>query len=170
MRLRLTLVVFALLLAAPPAVHAQNDRDARRAEQQARRDSLEAEVVRRFIGKLGRDLKLNAEDRTRMERVLTSSGERRRQLMDATDDLRSRLYRALRDDDTPPAEFTRLLSEHASLRQREHELWQQDQQALAQILSPRQRTHFLLAWADFQDSLREIVSRRMRQDDDEHRH
>ena len=33
------------------------------------------------------------------------------------------------------------------------------------MLDPRQRTQFLLAWARFQDDMREIIARRMREQD-----
>jgi hypothetical protein len=80
--------------------------------------------------------------------------------------LRGRIYRAARNPATSDAEFMRLLSEHEALRAREHDLWGRDQEQLAGILNPRQRAQFLLAWAHFQDDMRDILSRRMRQQRD----
>src|SRR5690606_35224833 len=64
---------------------------------------------------------------------------------------------------TADAEFVQLLADYDALRGREHELWRREQAELAAILSPRQRSQFLLAWARFQDDMREILARRMRE-------
>jgi hypothetical protein len=162
------LVIAAVLLLAPVAGHAQQtgtDQE-RRAAFEARRDSLEAEVVQKFVRRLGRELKLSATQQAQTEQVLRQSGLQRRELSRASMQLRGSIYRAARRDDTPDAEFIRLLGEHETLRVREHDLWRRDQEQLARILNPRQRAQFILSWAHFQDDMRDILSRRMREQSD----
>jgi hypothetical protein len=161
------LLLAACLLVLPVAAQAQQtDAERQRQAQEARRDSLEAEVVQKFVRRLTRDLQLNAAQRAQTERVLGESGVQRRELSRASMRLRGRIYRAARNPATTDAEFLRLLSEHEALRAREHDLWGRDQEQLAGILNPRQRAQFLLAWAHFQDDMRDILSRRMRQQGD----
>lgn len=164
--MRRILIGLVLLLASAPAVvHAQqtgSDQE-RRALEQARRDSLEAEVVHRFVRHLARDLELTDVQRGQVEGVLRESGVRRRELSRASSGLRGQIYRAARESGTPETEFTRLLGEYETLRSREHELWRREQQQLAAVLSPRQHAQFLLSWARFQDDMREIIARRMRE-------
>lgn len=156
----------ALLLLLPAAVHAQQTDAERRQAQEAQRDSLAAEVVQKFVRRLTRDLKLSAAQQAQAERVLRESGVQRRELSRASMHLRGRIYRAARNPETSDAEFMQLLAEHETLRAREHDLWGRDQQELARIFSPRQRAQFLLTWAHFQDDMRDILSRRMRQQGD----
>ncbi|MBR9991134.1 MAG: hypothetical protein KFH98_15340 [Gemmatimonadetes bacterium] len=161
------LLVAAALLLPPAAVQAQQpDEQQRRATHEARRDSLEAEVVQKFVRRLADDLKMTSSQRSRTERVLTESGEQRRELSRASSQLRYRIYRAARNTATTDAEFMLLLTEHERLRAQEHELWNRDQEQLARFLTPRQRAQFVLAWAHFQDDMRDILSRRMRQQSD----
>jgi hypothetical protein len=150
----------------PAALHAQATEQSRRAELAARRDSLEAEVVRKFVHRLARDLRLDADQRTQTEIVLRDSGVRRRELSRASSQLRGRIYRAVRDTTTANADFIQLLTDYEALSSREHELWRREQDELARILDPRQRAHFLLSWVRFQDDMREILARRMRELDD----
>ncbi|HSK17708.1 MAG TPA: Spy/CpxP family protein refolding chaperone [Longimicrobiales bacterium] len=162
------LVIAAFLLLAPVAGHAQQsgtDQE-RRAAFEARRDSLEAEVVQKFVRRLGRELKLSSAQQSQTEQVLRQSGLQRRELSRASMQLRGRIYRAARSAETPEAEFVRLIAEHEALRVREHDLWRRDQEQLARILDPRQRAQFILSWAHFQDDMRDILSRRMREQSD----
>lgn len=162
------LLTAALLLLAPLGAQGQQTgtEAERRAALEARRDSLEAEVVRKFVQRLGRDLSLTQAQQTQTVRILQESGLRRRALSRESSQLRSRIYRAARDTTTADAEFVRLLAEYDALRAREHDLWRSDQTQLARVLQPRQRAQFLLSWSRFQDDIREIISRRMRQDGD----
>lgn len=162
------LLTAALLLLAPVAAQAQQTgtEAERRAALEARRDSLEAEVVRKFVEHLARDLSLTDAQQTQTVRILQESGLRRRALSRESSQLRSRIYRSARDTTTADAEFVRLLSEYDALRAREHDLWRSDQAQLARVLEPRQRAQFLLSWSRFQDDIREIISRRMREDGD----
>jgi Spy/CpxP family protein refolding chaperone len=159
---RILLLVGVLLLVAPAASAQQGADPARRAALEARRDSLEAAVMQRFVDQLHRELRLDAEQRAQTERVLREGGLRRRELMRASGELRSRLHRAIRAADTPDAEFHRLLAEHETLRHRENELWRREQDELAGILSPRQRAQFLVQWVRFQDQVRDIIAQQLR--------
>jgi hypothetical protein len=163
------LLIVTLLALTPVAASAQ-DRPQRQpptpaqiAAYTARRDSLENDIVNKFIDQLTRELKLGAEQRTQTQRVLRESGLRRRELANATRELRSRMSRTARDPAATEADFNRLLMEFENLRGREHTLWQREQDELARLYSPRQRVQFIGKWTDFQESLREIVADRMRQ-------
>jgi Spy/CpxP family protein refolding chaperone len=136
---------------------------ARRASEQARRDSLEMEVAQKFLEQLTRELKLDAAQRSQTERVLKESGDRRRELMRVSGELRGQMYRALRDRGTDDAAFTKLLTEYDQLRVREHDLWRRDQEELARYLTPRQRTQFLIEWGRFQERVRAIMEQRMQE-------
>jgi hypothetical protein len=162
MKRMLTATALFLML-MPAALHGQATEQSRRAELAARRDSLEAEVVRKFVHRLARDLQLDANQRAQTELVLRDSGVRRRDLSRASSQLRSSIYRAVRDTTTAAADFIRLLADYEALSSREHELWRREQDELARILDPRQRAQFLLSWVRFQDDMREILSRRMRE-------
>lgn len=158
--------IWVLLLVLVPAVlQAQTGGGdgARRAQLQAQRDSLEREIVARFLEDVTRELRLDHGQRARMERALKVSGERRRELMHESANLRSRLARALRDRNTTDETFRQLLSDHEALRLREHELWRRDQEDLARFLTARQQTQFIMRWAHFQDQIRDIIERRMRE-------
>jgi hypothetical protein len=162
--MRRILVAALLLLASAPAVtQAQQTEQARRATLDARRDSLEAEVVRKFVQRLARELELDPDQQAQTVQVLRESGVRRHELSRSSAELRGRMYRAARDTTTSAAEFIRLLAEYDALSSREHDLWRHEQTELARILDPRQRAQFLLSWVRFQDDMREILSRRMRE-------
>jgi Spy/CpxP family protein refolding chaperone len=141
---------------------------ARRAAIEARRDSLEAEILNRFVEQLTQELKLDANQRTRTERSLRVGAHRRRELMRASGELRGEIVRALRNSTTTDAEFNRLLAQQETLRQREHDLWTREQDDLARILTPRQRAQFIIQWARFQDNVREILADQMRRQGGRH--
>ena len=162
--------MIVMLLALLPAAASAQDRQQRQpptpaqmAAYAARRDSLENDIVNKFIDQLTRELKLDAEQRTQTQRVLRESGVRRRELSNAVRELRGRMSRAGRDPATTDADFNRLLMEFENLRGREHTLWQREQDELARLYSPRQRVQFIGKWADYQESLQEILSDRLRQ-------
>lgn len=163
--MRRMLLLIALLLVSPVALQAQRtgSDDARRAAMQARRDSLENEVMQKFIERLAKDLRLDADQRAQTERVMKRSGIRRSELMRRSGELRGRLHRALRSETTTDAEFQRLLADHDALRAQEHDLWRQDQNELAAVLTARQRVQFIISWAHFQETMREIMSQRSRE-------
>jgi Spy/CpxP family protein refolding chaperone len=157
-------LVMLLVAAAPTGVSGQqgSQDQARRAALEARRDSLEAEVLNRFVEELTRELRLDAEQRVRTERALRIGAQRRRDLMRASGDLRGDMIRALRNPATTDADFTRLLARHESLRIRESDLWTREQNELAMVLTPRQRTQFIFHWARFQDNVRDILAQQVR--------
>lgn len=163
---RTALMVAALVAmwsAGPASVHGQQRGDAgRRAELEARRDSLESELLSRFVGQLSRELSLTAEQTSGTDRILRAGAEQRRVLMRESGALRGRLVRALREAGTTDAEFTSLLNEHEALRRREDELWRAEQDSLARVLSPRQRTQFVIQWVRFQEQVRTIISQQLR--------
>jgi hypothetical protein len=151
----------------PLAASAQRQGDmdpARRAALEARRDSLENEILNRFVHQLTRELKLDAGQRARTELTLRAGAQRRRELMRATGELRGEMVRALRNPATPDGEFQRLLAQQDSLRLRENELWTREQEELARILNPRQRTQFIMQWARFQHEIRDIVAQHLRRE------
>lgn len=160
-----TLLCLLLLLPGSLAAQRTSAEPSRRAQLEARRDSLERVVVQKFVDRLTRELRMDAGQRAGTERVLEESGVRRRELMRQSSALRARIHRAARNAGTTDAEFARLLADHDALRTREHELWRQEQEELSRILTPRQRVQFIVAWARFQDDMREIISRRMREQD-----
>lgn len=164
---RVLIAILLVLTVAPAALHAQQNDANRRAALEARRDSLEAEVVRKFVRHLSRDLGLTDAQSEQTITILRESGLERRALSRASSQLRGRMDRAGRDSTTADAEFIRLLAEYETLRAREHDLWRQDQNDLARVMNPRQRTAFLLSWVRFQDDMREIIWRRMRGDDND---
>jgi Spy/CpxP family protein refolding chaperone len=162
---RVLLLCALCALLSPAALAAQrtgSDAD-RRAALQARRDSLENEVARKFMERLTTDLKLDSDQRARVENVMKRSGMRRSELTRRSTALRGRLHRALRSDTTTAAEFQQLLVDHEALRAAEHDLWRQDQEELAAVLTPRQRVQFIISWAHFQETMREIMSQRRRE-------
>jgi hypothetical protein len=162
--MRALIGVLLLLSVTPSLLAAQTpDDQARRARIEARRDSLEREVVQKFVDRLTRELRLDADQRTQTERVLASSGVQRRELMRASGALRGRIVRAVRAETTSDADFARLLTDHEALRAREHDLWRREQEELSRILTTRQRVQFIMMWAHFQDEMRDILSRRMRE-------
>jgi Spy/CpxP family protein refolding chaperone len=153
-----------MLLLVPVAVDAQQSAPdpARRAAMEARRDSLETELHNRFMDQLTRELALQGEQRARMERTLRANAGQRRELMHSSGELRGQLHRALRSAATTDAEFTRLLAAQDALRQRESDLWRAEQDELARFLTPRQRAQFVVQYARFQDSVRDILTQHMR--------
>jgi Spy/CpxP family protein refolding chaperone len=161
--MRHLLLCLALVL-VPGALHAQQGPPdaARRAAMEARRDSLENEIMQRFLSSLDRELGLEAEQRARLDRVMRDGALRRRELMRSTGELRVRLHRATRTAGTTDAEFNRLLADHDTLRQRESEIWRREQEELARVLTPRQRAQFLMHWVRFQDDVRDIIMQQMR--------
>jgi Spy/CpxP family protein refolding chaperone len=162
--MRLLTAVLTMLCCLPaPAAAQQPAADAgRRAALEARRDSLEAELMQRFLDQLFRELQVEAATRAEVERVVQEGAARRRELLRSSGELRLRLHRAMRNDAATDADFTRLLAAHEALRQRETEIWRGEQEQLARVLSPRQRAQFVVHWVRFHDQVRDIVMQQMR--------
>jgi hypothetical protein len=161
-RVALVLGLFLLLPASASAQQSGPPDAARRAAMEARRDSLEAEILQKFVVQLTRELKLDADQRGRVERILRASSMRYRELMRQAGDLRGKMYRATRNSATTDAEFAQLVAEHEALRVRESDMWRRDQDMLSRILNPRQRVQFLVQWAHFQENVRDILERQGR--------
>jgi Spy/CpxP family protein refolding chaperone len=128
------------------------------AQQQpsTRRGQLERQVLSRFLDRAARELELDAAGRARLEGVLHASVEQRRAIAQEAARLRQDLNAALRDPATPDAEFERLLNELAELRAREIRIWREEQAALADALTPRQRARFLVMSARLNERIRAL--------------
>lgn len=151
--------IFAFLIAGllvPAGVLAQERQDERRA-------ALEAQVYQRFLDRASQQLGLDGAQRGRLDQVLQATAIQRRGLARKGGELRMELVRALRDPATTEAEFNRLLVELDSLRDREFEVWREEQRALAGVLNPRQRAAFIGLRGRFNERLLELRQRR-RQD------
>jgi Spy/CpxP family protein refolding chaperone len=157
-------VLIALLL--PAAASAQRgDRPMGRVlgagqRPPARREALEAQVFNRFMTKVSGDLRLDAGTKQRLTAHVQQNGQQRRQLAQQTVQLRRRLQQAARDSTVNEAEVEGLLGQFEQLRVREQELWNREQAALGQILSPRQRAQFILQWMQFNERIRDLVQQR----------
>jgi Spy/CpxP family protein refolding chaperone len=129
---------------------------------QQRREQLETQIVQRFLTNVTNELKLEAEGRTRLEQHLRQTAPRRRELAQNTVQLRGQILRAVRDEATPDAEFTRLINDMTRLRDQEEAMWKADQEALRRILTPRQHARFIVMWIRFNDQVRDMAARRPR--------
>ncbi|HEY8469069.1 MAG TPA: hypothetical protein VIL18_05475 [Longimicrobiales bacterium] len=141
--------LLALGLVVPVAAAAQQ-------QPGTRRGQLEHQVLNRFLDRAAQELELDAGGRARLERVLRTSVEQRRAIAAEAARLRQELNRALRDPATPDREFERLLNELAELRAREARLWREEQDALAGVLTPRQRARFMLISARVNERIRAL--------------
>lgn len=149
--------VFALLM-WPAAGFAQAQRP--EYPQQGRREELESQIVQRFLDHASIELQLDANGRARLEQHLRQSAPRRRSLAQNTAQLRGQILRAVRDQQTPDAEFTRLINEMTRLRDQEETMWKSDQESLSRILTPRQHARFMVLWIRFNDQIRDMTMRR----------
>lgn len=122
-----------------------------------RRQMLQGQIVRGFMNKVARDLNLDAATRMRLEDHMRESGEKRRELARRTTQLRQQMIQAARDSATSDGQFRQMLKQMADLRHEEENLWQQDQQKLSQILTPRQQTQFTFMWLRFNEQVREMA-------------
>jgi Spy/CpxP family protein refolding chaperone len=127
---------------------------------QPRREELEAAIVQRFLDRAATELKLDGNTRTRLEQHLRQSAPPRRNLAQNTVRLRAAMLRAVRDESTTDAEFTRLINEMTRLRDEEEAMWKSDQEALSRILTPRQHARFIVMWIRFNDQIRDMAGRR----------
>jgi Spy/CpxP family protein refolding chaperone len=143
-------LIFVLALLLPAVADAQ-------APERERREQLEAQIVQRFMNHASKELQLDADNRTRLEQHLRQSAPRRRALAQSTVQLRGQMLRAVRDEGTPDAEFTRLISEMTRLRDQEEEMWKSDQEALSRILTPRQHARFVVLWIRFNEQVRDMA-------------
>jgi Spy/CpxP family protein refolding chaperone len=159
-------VIAVALLGLLPAVTAAQAQRLPREQRLGRlggpppRARLEAEIFDRFMNKVSRDLQLDAGARNRLERHVRETGQQRRQLAQQSVQLRRRLNQAVQDPTRSDAEIAGLLNELEQLRTRENELWKNDQNALGQMLTPRQRAVFTLQFMQLNDRIRDLVQQR----------
>lgn len=146
----------ALLIATllPGALRAQDRSDDSRTE-------LDSRVFNRLVDQASRELGLDAGSRSKLEAALRASRERHRELAREGARLQRALVDAVRNQNTPDAEFQRILADIEALRARELEAWREEQRALAAFLTPRQRAQAALFFARVNQRLQEI--RRQRQ-------
>jgi Spy/CpxP family protein refolding chaperone len=147
----------ALLLLMPAVVSAQGPGGPPQGDP--RRQQLQRQIVQRFMQHVTDELNLDAATRRKLEEQLRQSGDERREIARATNDLRRRIVDATRDSSTPDAEFTRLLNELTALRQKEEDRWKADQDGLSRILTPRQQARFVFMWLRFNEQVREMALR-----------
>jgi len=160
-------VIAVALLALVPAVTSAQAQRLPRDQRLGRmggapegRARLEAQIFDRFMNRVSRDLQLDANSRTRLERHVRETGQQRRQLAQQSVQLRRRLNQAVQDPNRSDAEIAGLLNEFEQLRTRENELWKNDQNALGQMLTPRQRAVFTLQFMQLNDRIRDLVQQR----------
>lgn len=153
---QIVMVLGALAVLVVPAgpVAAQQD------EPDTRREHLEALVLSGFLTRTAQETGMSDDQRTRVEEILVASAARHRERVAAGAVLRRELGQAVRSDATTAAEFERLLDRVERLRTDEHQAWQNDQRAIAEILTPRQRAAFAVRWIALQESIREMIGRR----------
>lgn len=144
-----------LVLALPAQLAAQQP-----GPNKQRQQELRQQVADRFMEHVSKQLELDQPTRGRLEQHLRASGHERQQLARRAAQLRMQMIRAARDSATSDAEFRRLLGEVTTLRQAEEDLWKNDQQALARILTPRQQVQFVFMWMRFTDRIRELANQR----------
>ena len=149
------LILVLAMLFAPAVARAQQPMPDRQ-----RREELEAQIVQRFLDHAAVEMKLDANARTRLEQHLRQSAPARRNLAVQAMQLRGHMLRAVRDESTPDAEFTRLINETTRLRDQEEALWKSDQEALGRILTPRQHARFIVMWIRFNEQIRDMANKR----------
>jgi Spy/CpxP family protein refolding chaperone len=150
--------LIALLLLIPAGARAQGP-EGPPPQGDPRRQQLQRQIVQRFMEHVTNELNLDAATRRKLEEQLRDSGEDRREIARATNDLRRRIMDASRDSTTSDAEFRKLLTEMTTLRQKEEDRWKADQDALGKILTPRQQARFVFMWLRFNEQIREMALR-----------
>jgi hypothetical protein len=158
-------IAVAVLLLLPLPVSAQRGRGAGppgmgQQAQMRQRIALERQIVRRFVEQSGREMGLDAEQRTRLETILREGNDRRRDLAERGVELRRRLMLAIRDPDTPDTTFTNILESIDRLREEENAQWRADQDSIRDMFSPRQRALFTAGWLRLQETIRDVISQR----------
>lgn len=129
-------------------------------QERQRRERLETQIVERFMNHVATELQLDSDARTRLEQHLRQTATSRRALAQRTVELRGTMLRAVRDQSTPDAEFTRLINEMTRLRSQEEDMWKSDQESLSRILTPRQHARFVVMWIRFNEQIRDMAMRR----------
>jgi chromosome segregation ATPase len=129
-------------------------------DAQGRRAALEAQVFSRFLDRIATELELSPAKRDQLAQALHESAQRRRTLAQEAWRLHAELARLANDPNSRDDEISRTLTAIEELRDREHALWRDEQRALAAVLSPRQRAHFMVLRTQFNERALEMRGRR----------
>lgn len=147
------LMVLVLLAVPGPMVAQGQGMDEARQE---RREDLERQVRRQFMAQVAQRLQLTDEQREQVREVLAARAEDRRDLALESQALRIDLMQAVRDDDAEMSRFESILERLEAVRAREREIEQAEEEALAEILDPRQRAIFLMLRMQLNDRIRQM--------------
>ncbi len=149
MRLRYGLLVLAVLAGVPSGGLAQEGPMHGSARG---RERLEQQVLQRFSTLAAGQLGLDESASRRLNAIVLATAQKRMDMAREAAEVRRRLATALQPgSDATDADFHTLLDELGSLRAREMDLWKQENQELARILSPRQQAEFMALRARFND-------------------
>lgn len=152
------LLVLCLVVSGATAAHAQGPgREGR--PREARREALRAEIVQRFVTNASTRMGLDRELRDKLQQHLRDRGRQRHELALRSAQLRQRMMESVRDSATSDADLRQLLAETAALRDREGELFREEQESLSRFLTPRQQVEFVFMWLRFNDQIREMAVR-----------
>jgi Spy/CpxP family protein refolding chaperone len=124
--------------------------------QMGRRAELQARVHERFMDQVAQRLGLDQGQRDRLSSVLRQTMEDRMALAQEGVRVRQHLFAAVQDTATSDQELQRLLDQLRDLRQREFELANREDAAMAEILTPRQAAQLLVLRARFNERVQEI--------------
>lgn len=154
-RLMLLCGLVPTAVVVPAGLHAQVP-----GAEAPRRQALEQQVLQRFVQRAMTEMALPASARPALVQVVRETSTERRRLNLEAVLLRRRLAGAVRDTGTSDPTFEQILLEMRQLREREHALWQREQERLRQILSPRQLAQFSLLWLRLQEDARALMLQR----------
>ncbi len=118
------------------------------------RRQLEARVRGQFMEQVSRRLDLDEAQRRELGEILREGAESRHELAAQGRELRRRLMAAVTDEDTSEAELESLLDGFREIREREWALQRTEEEALAAVLTPRQRALFLFMRMQLNDRIR----------------
>lgn len=132
----------------------------RAAAQSQPREQLEARVVGRFVELAAERIGVPQAERPRFGTVLRQYAQARQQLARRGGMLQRRLLEATAHASTSDAEFQRLFADLRAVRDEESRLFDAEQAALAEFLTPRQRAELLVARGRMIQRANEIRGRR----------
>lgn len=146
----LMLAALTILTMAPLAAQDRRERPHTPQEREEMEERFRARMGRMIQERLG----LSDEDLTSLQEVTESFQEQRRSLWRSEQATRRRVEALLLEDGDDQAEARELLTRLTELRQEESRLFEEEQEALLQVLTPMQVLELR--------ALREQISRRMR--------
>ena len=147
------LLTLCLVLTGAAAAHGQGP------PREPRREALQAQIVERFVTNASARMGLDQEARDKLQQYLRDSGKQRRELAIRSAHLRRRMMEGVRDSATSDADLRRLLVETVALRDKEGELFKEEQESLSRFLTPRQQVEFVFMWLRFNDQIRDLAVR-----------